>query len=487
MKDTLIKKVQETIKLYKMLKDGDTVLVGVSGGPDSVCLLYVLKELQEEYSLSLHIAHLHHGIRGIEADEDVRFVQSLGDSLRIPVYIEYADIPSHAKIEHVSKQEAAREVRYKFFNTVADKICADRVALGHTADDQVETFLMRILKGSGPHGLAGIPPVRDRIIRPLIGVFRAEIKEYLSEHDIRYRIDSSNLSAVYLRNKIRLELIPYLAKEYNPNIMDTLIRNLNILRDENIFLDEYVGKIYRDSVISESADQVRFDIRKFDSYAGPVKRRLIRYAVGSITGEGCVPLSFKHVEDALSLLQADKRGEVHLPRGIIAERDGYLFSIYLKTTATSIPPYAYTVSVPGETIVPEAGMTINTTILPSPFSKDLFDSPPFPKGGMVGLSDKCETDRYTAYFDMSKFSEPLTVRNRRTGDFFCPAGMGGKKKKIKEYFIDLKIPRRERERIPILTSPEGIIWVAGYRSDERFRVTAATEKILEVRAVKIAA
>ena len=237
---TLVKKVRETINCYNMLKTGDKVLVGVSGGPDSVCLLYVLKELRDEYSLSLHIAHLHHGIRGTEADEDVMFVQAIGDSIGIPVHIEYADIPSHAKIEHVSKQEAARDVRYKFFNTVTDKICADRVALGHTADDQVETFLMRILKGSGPHGLAGIPPVRDRIIRPLIGVFREEINEYLSEYDIRYRIDSSNLSAVYLRNKIRLELIPYLAKDYNPNIMHTLIRSLNILRDENIFLDEYV-------------------------------------------------------------------------------------------------------------------------------------------------------------------------------------------------------------------------------------------------------
>ena len=475
MKDTLIKKVQETIGFYKMLKDGDTVLIGVSSGPDSVCLLHVLKELQDEYNLSLHIAHLNHGFRGAEADEDAMFVQCLGDSLGIPVIAEYADIPAYARTERKSKQEAAREVRYRFFSSVADKTGADRIALGHTADDQVETFLMRLLRGSGSHGLSGIPPVRERIIRPLIGVFREEINEYLAMHDIRYRIDSSNLTAVYLRNKIRLELIPYLAKEYNPNIMETIIRNLNILRDEDIFLDNYVTIIYQDMVIKESADSmIQFDVKRLNTCEEPVKRRIIRQAVESVKVEGGVALAWQNIQDALSLLRHDKKGEIHFPSGIVAERSGEIFSIYLKSAVASTPPYAYTVSVPGDTLVPEAGMKINTTIL----------IPPFLKGE---LSDKTETGRHTAYFDVSKFSEPLIIRNRRAGDFFCPRGMGRKRKKIKEYFIDLKIPKREREKIPVLTSPEGIMWVAGYRSDERFRVTSATEKILEVKAVKIAA
>ncbi len=471
---TLIKKVQEIINSYKMLKNGDTVLIGVSSGPDSVCLLHVLKELQDEYNLSLHIAHLNHGFRGAEADEDARFVQRMGDSLGIPVIAEYSDIPAYARTRRISKQEAAREVRYRFFNSASDKTGADRIALGHTADDQAETFLMRLLRGSGSLGLSGIPPVRERIIRPLIGVFRDEITEYLSVHDIRYRIDSSNLTAVYLRNKIRLELIPYLAREYNPNIMETIIRSLNILRDEDTFFDKYVRKIYQDMVINESEGIIQFDVRKFYSCEEPIKRRLIRCAVESVKGEGGIALSWQHVEDALSLLHDDEGGETHFPYGIVAERSGGIFSIYLKSAMTSTPPYAYTVIIPGDTIVPEAGMKINTTILISPFLKG-------------GLPDKIETGRDTAYFDVSKFSEPLIIRNRRTGDFFCPQGMGGKRKKIKEYFIDLKIPRRERERIPVISSPEGIMWIAGYRSDERFRVTSATEKILEVKAVKIAA
>ncbi len=475
MTQTLIKKVQETIKRYSMLKGGDTVLIGVSSGPDSVCLLHVLNELKDEYNLSLRIAHLNHGFRGQEAEEDAKFVQEMGESLGIPVIAEYSDIPAYAKKWHISKQEAAREVRYRFFDSVADKTGADSIALGHTADDQAETFLMRLLRGAGPHGLSGIPPVRDKIIRPLAGVFREEIIEYLSEHDIRYRIDSSNLSPVYLRNKIRLELIPYLEREFNPNIMDTIVRSLNIIRDEDLFLDNYVRKIFQDMVINESDGMIQFDVKRLITCEEPVKRRLVRHAVESVKGSGGIALSFPHVDDALSLLHDDKAGEIDFPAGVSAERRGDVFRIYLRSAVMSIPPYSYTVSVAGDTVVHEAGMKINTTIRTSPLLKE---------GRTV---DKAEIGRDTAYFDMGKFSEPLIIRNRRDGDFFCPQGMGGKRKKIKDYFIDLKIPRREREKIPLLTSPEGIMWVAGYRCDERFRVTPDTEKILEVRAVKIAA
>ena len=195
----------------------------------------------------------------------------------------------------------------------------------------------------------------------------------------------------------------------------------------------------------------------------------MRYAVESVKGSEGIALSFQHVEEALCLLHNDKAGEIDLPAGVVAERRGDIFSIYLRSAVTSTPPYAYAVSVSGDTIVHEAGMKINAKILKE------------------GLPDKTETGRDTAYFDISKFSGPLIIRNRRDGDFFCPQGMGGKRKKIKEYFIDLKISRREREKIPVLTSPEGIMWVIGYRGDERFRVTPETEKILEVRAAKIAA
>lgn len=467
----LIEKVRKTLACYNMLKHGDKVLVGVSAGPDSVCLLNVIKELREEYNLSLHIAHLHHGFRGSEADEDVRFVKAIGDSLGIPLNIEYADIPAYIKRARLSKQAGAREVRYQFFYRVAEEIGADKIALGHTADDQIETFLMRVIKGSGPRGLSGIPPVRDKVIRPLIEVYREEIKDYLSKRDIRYRIDSSNLSPVYMRNKIRLELIPYLSKEYNPNIIDTLMRNLKILRDEDIFLDEYVERKYPDLLISESKGHVRFDMGKLASIARPIRRRVLRRGVESIIGEGVVVLSFKHVEDSLSLLDSERGGEIHLPCGIIVRKDRGTFGIYLKTRLTPIPAYAYNVAVPGDTVVPEAGITISTTILEGLFSGEKEEG----------------HDRYKAYFDMAKFSLPLVVRNRRPGDLFCPRGMGGKKKKVKEYFIDRKILREERERIPVLTSPEGILWIIGYRADERFMVTAATEKILEVRAIKNAA
>ncbi len=450
-----------------MLQDGDTVLVAVSSGPDSVCLLHVLKELRDYYNLKLHIAHLNHGFRGKEAEDDAMFVQAMGESLGIPVTAETSDVPAYARAQRISKQEAAREVRYRFLGAAADKAGACRIALGHTADDQAETFLMRLLRGSGSHGLSGIPPVREKIIRPLIEVFREEIWEYLSVHDIRCRIDSSNQTPLYMRNKIRLELIPLLAREYNPNIMDTIIRSLNILRDEDIFLDNYVRKIFRDMVINVSEEIIQFDVKSFNSCEDPVKRRLVRCAVESVAGSEGIALSFQHVEEALSLLNHNKAGEIDFPAGVAAERRGDIFSIYLRSAVTSIPPYEYTVSVPGDTIVYDAGVKIKTAIrIPSFLNK--------------GLHGKTEASRDTAYFDISKFSEPLIIRNRREGDLFCPQGMMGKRKKIKEYFIDLKIPRRDREKIPVLASPEGIMWIAGHRVDERFRVTPETKKILEV-------
>lgn len=467
----VLQKVRETVTRHNMLKQGDKVLIGVSAGPDSVCLLHILKELREEYDLSLYIAHLHHGFRGSEADEDARFVQAMGESLGVPVRIEYADIPSYIKKTGLSKQAGAREVRYQFFYRVADETGADRIALGHTADDQVETFLMRLLRGSGSPGLSGIPPVRERIIRPLIDIYREEIRQFLSERDIRYRIDSSNLSTIYLRNKIRLELIPYLIKEFNPNIMDTLLRNLKILRDEESFLDENVRKIYPGMLVSASKESVTFDVRKYTSLAMPVRRRMLRHAIESIAGKGAVALSFRHIEDSLSLLEGDKVGEVHLPCGLMVKRDLETFGVYLKTGEAPVPPYTYDVAIPGDTLIPEAGITISTAIL---------DSSSYEKRGEGD-------DPYKAFFDLGKFSFPLIIRSRRKGDLFCPKGMAGRKKKIKEYFIDRKIPRRERDKIPVLVSPEGVLWIVGYRTDERFRVTPDTKKILEVKASKKAA
>ena len=467
----VIQKVRGTVARYHMLKQGDTVLVGVSAGPDSVCLLYLLKELRQEYSLSLHIAHLHHGFRGSEADEDMRFVRAIGESLGIPVYAEHADIPAYLKKTGLSKQAGARKVRYEFFSKAAEATGACRIAVGHTADDQVETFLMRLLKGAGPHGLSGIPPVRDKIIRPLIELTREEVIGFLSEKGIRYRIDSSNLSKVYLRNKIRLDLIPYLAKEYNPNIMSTLMRNLTILRDEDTFLDEYIQRLYPEMVIRRTEESIILDAARLASLALPVQRRILRHAVESIAGEDAGALSFRHIEDSLSLLDKDTSGEIHLPHDLRVRREGETLSVCLRPCTLQPPPYSYDIAIPGDTLIPEAGMTISAVILDGPsYDKEVEGKKP-----------------YRVCFDMDKFSLPLVVRSRRPGDHFCPRGMGGKRKKIKEYFIDLKVLRKEREIIPVLASAEGILWIIGHRTDERFKASPSAEKILQVTAFKNAA
>ncbi|MEK7851319.1 MAG: tRNA lysidine(34) synthetase TilS, partial [Deltaproteobacteria bacterium] len=261
---TLLKeKAKRTITRYNMLSPGDTVLIGVSGGPDSMALLYLLNDINKEYTVKIKVAHLNHGFRK-EAAEEAEFVKKAAASLGLPAIIKSIDVPSIKERENLSAQEAARKARYAFFEEAASDAGANKVALAHTADDQAETVLMRLIRGSGPLGLSGIPPVRDMsgdcpylraacrrigtvpgtevtgqeaiIIRPLIDCSRKDVEEYISENDISYVIDNSNLKMDYMRNRVRMELIPFL-EGYNPNIKETLIRVAEISHRDNQFLE----------------------------------------------------------------------------------------------------------------------------------------------------------------------------------------------------------------------------------------------------------
>ncbi|MFH1001963.1 MAG: tRNA lysidine(34) synthetase TilS, partial [bacterium] len=214
----LEEKVLQTIKKFDMLSFNDRILIGISGGPDSVTLLNILLSFKKRYNLSFFIAHLDHMLRGRESDEDVNFVKNLAQVFGLPCEIKSSNLTKITRKEHLTLEEAARKYRYKFFLETARKFETNKIALGHNADDQVETVLMRFLRGSGLEGLMGIPPVRGKIIRPLIECSRTEIEEYCKENKIEYRVDSSNKEVVYFRNKIRLELLPLLSKSYNKNI-----------------------------------------------------------------------------------------------------------------------------------------------------------------------------------------------------------------------------------------------------------------------------
>jgi len=299
------------------------VLVGVSGGPDSVCLLYLLNQLQKNRKLELSIAHLNHKLRGKDADEDAIFVRELAERLKLPFYLEEIDTRGEIKKRGLSEEEGARVLRYEFLNRAARKAQAKKVALGHTQDDQAETVLMRLIKGAGPLGLGGIPAVRNEnqitIVRPLFEIWREEILAYLKENKIGYRIDASNSSPLYLRNRIRNELLPYLSQEFNPNIKEVLANTADNLRVTFEYLHKQ-GKRKFKSATSKLNGTIVLDSRKVKSYPCAIQREIFRQIIKELKGN-LRRIRYQHWKEFESLVQERPGGSiVDLPCGISIEK-----------------------------------------------------------------------------------------------------------------------------------------------------------------------
>ena len=298
----LEEKISQTIKKFDMLSFNDRVLIGVSGGPDSVTLLNVLLSLKKRYNLSFFIAHLDHMLRGEESDEDANFVKNLAKELGLPCEVKSRNLTEIAQKEHLTLEEAARKYRYKFYLETTKKFKANKIALGHNADDQVETILMRFLRGTGLEGLMGIPPVRGKIIRPLIECSREEIEEYCKENKIEYRVDSSNKEIVYFRNKIRLELLPLLSQGYNKNIKDITLRLRNIISEVSAYLKQETELFFKEVARRENPETVIIDLKKFTSLPLALKRRIIRKSIEVVKGN-LYSISFRHNNEILKLTE----------------------------------------------------------------------------------------------------------------------------------------------------------------------------------------
>lgn len=329
---TLIEKVKRTLDKYDMVLSGDRVLVGVSGGPDSMALLHILLSIREELGITLKTAHLNHGFRP-EATQEAEFVGRISDELGLEVFIGLKDVPSIRAEQGLSAQEAARNARYAFFEEALHETGANKVALAHTSDDQAETILMRLLRGAGPLGLAGIPPVRGTFIRPIIDCSRAEIEDYLSKKGIPYITDSSNLKMDYLRNRVRMELIPFLAA-YNPKIKETLIRTSELVHADNHYLDMEAGKAFRacNVMISPEKDKVSgasaaskdiaLELKALKNLDPALSSRVIRKAICAVKGD-TKRVTFNHISDILNLLQSGEGiWSLHLPDVTVSRNHG---------------------------------------------------------------------------------------------------------------------------------------------------------------------
>jgi len=442
-----------------MAGSGDRILVAVSGGPDSVCLLSLLHELSIKFGLSLHVAHLDHQFRGQESAADAQFVTDLAVKLGIPATIESFDVPAYCAQHGLSAQEGARKIRYAFLERTAHTVQAARIATGHTADDQAETFLMRLLRGAGPSGLSAIPPVRDNIIRPLIEITRAEVMEYLEANNRAFRTDPSNNKPLYLRNRVRQVLIPVL-KQFNPRIIETLSAESNLLRDEDAALHAACDSLSRE-IIQEDGEYITVKLPGFNTLLPALKRRVLRYAIDR-AGFDSTAISFIQINDALLFLVNAQTGKpLVLSQGMVIEREYDRFIISGKLHAESL---VHSVAVPGSTIVPEFNVEVDTSISVPP------SAPPAE-----------ENYRWQARFDYDRMPPYIVLRNRRAGDWFCPAGMNGSRKKLQDFFVDERVPRRQRDRVPLLCSGDDILWIVGYRTDERFLVQQSTRNMVTVR------
>jgi len=456
IKDT-IKKVKKTISRYQMLRPGDLCIVAVSGGPDSVCLLDILYELKEALEIKLAVAHFDHGLREGEDETETRFVQDLASSMNLPFETEKAS--SLVAVAPGSVEERARDARYAFMERLREGLCAQKIALGHHLNDQAETVLMRLLRGSGPSGLAGIPPFREKtIVRPLIEIEQKEIESYLEARDLAYVVDSSNLQTDYLRNKIRLELLPSLL-EYQPRLIEHLGRLADILRNENIYMESRAGDWVMREADLGTAGEVSIPLSSFLGLPHPLRNRVTRQILRRV-GKNLRRIDSDHIESVAELgKNKNPHGSLNLPNGLMVKRsyDSMVFRIVEEQESNE---FHYLLDGAGTYFMEEIGKTIGLVELEP--NRDL---------NMAG-------DKSQAYLDAEKLQFPLIIRNFRPGDRVVPLGMTGHKK-IKDFFIDLKIPVESRPLIPLLVSGDKPVWICGYRIDDRYKVTSKTKQVLE--------
>ncbi len=315
--------VEQTITAYKMFQHGDSVLVGVSGGPDSVALLCMLLTFASRFSLRLGIAHLNHCLRQKDSDSDAEFVVSLARKLNLPYYIGTEDVRKYQHQNKLSLEEAARRVRYAFYENVAEKNRFGKIALGHHSDDNAELVLMYLLRGSGPLGLSGIPPVRDnKFVRPLIRLTRSEIIDFLSANGLKYVSDASNEDTRHLRNRIRHHLIPILKASYNPRIIETLNRLSSIIRDENEWIENIINPVAEHCVSAVENEKIVISVPELEKIHMAGQRRIIRKAIALVKGN-LRRVTYTHIKTILNLLQNRPAfGTLDLPDRIRIERNG---------------------------------------------------------------------------------------------------------------------------------------------------------------------
>ncbi len=478
--------VKDTIARFDLLPSGQTVVVAVSGGLDSLCLLTLLRALAPDYGVSLHVGHLNHGLRP-ESSDEATLVQSLCAGWGLPCTVGRADVQGLMEAERLSLEEAARLARYRFLGGLARQVGASTIAVGHQADDQAETVLMHLIRGTGLGGLRGMQPAswldaalmvdadtgrtrseRIRLIRPLLYVSRSQLVAYAAEQGLEPVMDPSNADRTLLRNRVRHELLPEL-ETYNPNIRATLSRTAEALAGDYALIEAATDEAWQKVVVEADAERVLYDRGRLAEQALPLQRALLRRGVLALTGS-VRDLTWEHITSAVAVLRDGQVGaRAMLPPALVLTI-GY-DRVMLAHEGASWPlqerprvERSLTLAVPGDTALPESAWRVCTEVL------DRAALPAAWRGGFGA---------YHAWLDAERLTWPLCVRGRRSGDRLLPLGMQGSQS-VKELMIDRKVPAQERDTLPILEAGGALAWVVGLRVDRRFAVGNNTKRVLHI-------
>jgi tRNA(Ile)-lysidine synthase len=456
----ILARVRGTIRRHGLAPRGTRVVLAVSGGSDSVALAHLMMELDRAGDLHVAaLAHYNHQLRA-DADRDERFCAELAAALARPFVADHGDVRDLARREHRSIEDAAHLARHDFLERARVANGAETVAVGHTKDDQAETFLLRLLRGAGSRGLAAMHPRRDAIIRPLLDCRRGELRDYLNARGLPFVYDTSNDDVSVPRNRVRAELLPVLAG-FNPSIVDVLADEADVAREEWKWMETLAGESFSRAVRS-TEEGTSIDAAALAALPAALARLIVRRALLERAGEGTI--SFAHVEE-VRRLAAEEGPPIDLP-GQRVKRIGLGIVLTGKTDASRTNLFQYSLSIPGEVHIPESGQVVSAERAESA------DGVHAAAGTISGS---------TAVVQLSGPGGPLTVRNRRPGDRFRPLGLGGGKK-LQDFFVDRKVARQTRDSVPLVVDEsDRIIWVAGYTIDERFRVTDPAQGVVVLR------
>lgn len=439
----IIEKVVKRIEKTGLIKRNDRIVVGCSGGPDSIFLLEVLLRIREEYNLFLGLAHINHMFRGDEAERDENFVRSLGKKYNIPVFVRRKSMEELSREKKITLEEAGREIRYSFFDEVLDEINGNKVALAHNLDDQVETFLFRLIRGSSFEGLEGILDLREKFVRPINEIYKSEIMEYLDKNMIEYKIDSTNLKNDYTRNSIRLDLIPFLENNYNPKVKEKLFNFIKEIREINQILEIDYNKYIENNII---------DINKlFTLDKEYLRKKVINYYLNINN----VKVSRNKIENISNILETGGTKKIKLDKycTLVKEYDKIYLSVN-KTEKNQVKELV--LNIPGKVVFGEY-------IVEATLGEENF------KGGEQEFKTNL------------KKNDKLLVRSRISGDMIFLKGMDTSKK-VKDIFVNSKIPKDKREEIPIVVHQkedcDEIVWLCGVRKSKNYFSNSKEESVI---------